>query len=368
MFTIRGISPDADDTITIKCPDREDGAGRNFNFRRFVLRRSPTLAKFFDSPYYLRGCDMRLTFVVDPAVCLDIAYKYLEEGPDIFQQTILRVQLTMRYKLVGRSVILIRLHALAQKLALPGLMNMAFGVLIEGDPQIKAADCITFSSLIFARMANFDRRLKEWCINHVTRYLPELEHLTIWQEVLWKADLELPQRWAQLLEAKGSRLHTVDQGVEDKEMNAVIKNGALEVPSPHSASTVASKEQSFQDVLDEVAQGNGMTEETEEEWEITEALCASSERRGTSGKLNRLLGMYEKSPSAGLKREESWPRGMSPSPSSLFSPGIDKAHFVMGYPGTTDQVEKNRRSSFTSATPLPTPTKVARKTRLLAGF
>ena len=311
---------------------------------------------------------MRLTFVVDPAICLDIAYKYLEEGPDVFQQTVLRVQLTMRYKLVDRSVILIRLHALAQKLSLPGLMDMAFGILCEGDQQIKAPDCITLSSLIFARTINFDKRLKSWCIGHVTRFLPQLENIAVWQEVLWKSHVELHQRWAQLLEAKRSQLDTVNEGAEDKDMKKIIRHTLLEIPSPHSGSMAASKEQSFQNVLDEVSQGQVMTEVTDEEWETTEALCALSEHHGTSSKLNRLLGTFDKSPSAGLKREESWPRGMSPSPSSLFSPGIDKAHFVMGYPGTTDQAERKRRSSLTNMSPLPTPTKMTRKAGLLAGF
>ncbi|KAI4174982.1 MAG: hypothetical protein LQ343_002009 [Gyalolechia ehrenbergii] len=362
-------SPETDDSITVKCPDRDDGAGRNFQFQRSVLKRSPTLAKFFESPYYLPGCEMRLTFVVDPAVCLEIAYKYLEEGPDIFQQTILRVQLTMRYKLVDRLIILVRLHSLAKKLALPGLMDMAFGVLSEGGPQIRAPECITLSSLIFAKTANFDRKLKEWCIDHVTRYLPQLEHSQLWQKVLWKADLELAHRWKQLLDTKGSRLGTVDEGAEDSEMNTIMANKkyvGLQVPSPHSASTAASKEQSFQDILDEVAQGKVKPELTDEEWDITEALCASSPHNGNQDKLVRFFGDENVPSASDLRREGSFSQGLSPSPSSLFSPGLDKAQFVIGWPGMPDRGDRNMRSSFSSSTPLPTPTR--RKTGLLAGF
>ncbi len=43
------ISDDADDMITVKCPDREDGTGRVFEFQRSTLKRSPTFAHFFDS-------------------------------------------------------------------------------------------------------------------------------------------------------------------------------------------------------------------------------------------------------------------------------------------------------------------------------
>ncbi|KAL8825824.1 MAG: hypothetical protein Q9170_007646 [Blastenia crenularia] len=361
------ISPDGEDIITVKCPDREDGAGRNFEFRRSVLKRSPTLAKFFESPYYLHGCDMRLTFVVDPAVCLEIAYKYLEEGPDVFQQTILRVNLTMRYKLVDRSVILIRLYPLAQKLALPGLMDMAFGVLSEADPQITATECITFSSLIFARMANFDRKLKRWCIDHITRFQPELEHSTIWQNVLYKADRELSERWAQLLEARHQpHLATVSEDSEPKERPPTATYIPLQFSSPHSTSTARSKEQSFQSVLEEVIHKHTTTAESDEEWETTELLSASAKPHGNMDKAFRVLGRDDKSPTtSGPQRTRSRPRGMTPSPSALFSPGSQKAQFVMGFPGMG---ERDRRSSSSRRTLLMSPTKGSRKTRLLTGF
>lgn len=360
-------SPELDDTITVKCPDRDDGAGRNFEFQCSVLQRSPTLAKFFESPHYLPGCEMRLTFVVDPAICIDIAYKYLQEGPDVFKQTMLRVQLTMRYKLVDRSIILIRLHSLAKKLELPGLMDMAIGVLCEGNSAIKALDCVTLSSLIFAKAANFDNKLKDWCIDHVTRYLPELEHSQVWQDVLWRADVELAHRWAQLLETKGSRLDTVDEGAEDAEMNTLMTKSYdnLQVPSPHSGSTAISKEQSFQDVLDEVAQGNVKPELTDEEWEITEALCASSPLHGNKDKLERLLGDKNIPSMTCLRREGSPLQALSPS-SSLFTAGSDKPQFVLGWPGMPERGDRSMRASFSSTPPLPTPHR--RRTGLLAGF
>lgn len=364
----RRNSPEPDDTITVKCPDRDDGIGRNFQFQRSILKRSPTLTKFFESPYYLPGCEMRLTFVIDPAICIDIAYKYLEEGPDVFKQTMLRVQLTMRYKLVDRSIILVRLHSLAKKLALPGLMDMAFGVLCEGNSQIKASDCVTLSSLIFAKAANFDRKLKDWCIDHVTRYLPELERAQLWQDVLWRADVELAHRWAQLLDTKGSRLDTVDEGAENAEMKTLIakKSIDLQVPSPHSASTAVSKEQSFQEVLDEVAQGNVKPELTDEEWEITEALCASSPLHGNKDKLERLLGDKYIPSATDLRREGSPLLDLSPSPTSLRSTRYEKPYSILGSPARPNGGERNIRASFASATALPTPTR--RKTGLLAGF
>ncbi|CAO1597704.1 hypothetical protein XANCAGTX0491_001503 [Xanthoria calcicola] len=355
---MKGLPDDSDDIIIVKCPDREDGTGRVFHFRRSTLRRSPTFAQFFDSRYYLQGCKMILTFLLDPAVCIEIAYKYLQEGPDVFQQTILRVQLTMRYKLVDRSIILIKLYSLAQKLALPLLADMAFGVLAEGDHQMTVSDCITVSSLIFERRGVFGRKLKEWCICRIRDFVPELKQSTFWQEVILNMDTELEQRWSYLLdEEAGSRLDKVDEAVEDQGMLSAQTQTPSRNPSPRSSSTVKSKEEIFQDILEDIR----LHEEAfDQEWDTTEALAASSRSHGTTSKVVRLLGPLESSPKVGLKREENCPKGMSPSPSMLFSPGLDKARYVMGYPGSE---EPSGRCSMTVNTPITSPTKSARRLR-----
>ncbi|KAL8946456.1 MAG: hypothetical protein Q9222_007148, partial [Ikaeria aurantiellina] len=360
----RGYNPNADDTITIKCPDREDGAGRIFRCSCSTLRRSPTFAKFFDSPYYLHGCNMNLTFVVDPAVCIDITYRYLEEGPDVFQQTVLRVQLTMRYKLVDRSIILVRLYALAQKLALPGLMDMAFGVLREGEQQLQASDIISLASLVFARTMSFDVKLREWCLTHVQKCLPELKESLTWREVLYKADSELPQRWSMFLEEEIARLRAVNGGVGDGEMHRLIDRMTSGTVKNDSSSTTANKEQAFQHVLDEFAH---QSEETDDEWDASEDLLASSENHGTSSKILRLLGPLGPSPPNKLRKEMSVSHSLSSGPGSPFSPGIDKARFVMGYSGTPsaeEKLESCMRTSMSNPNPLPTPTKSARKLKL----
>ncbi|KAL8777836.1 MAG: hypothetical protein Q9213_007680 [Squamulea squamosa] len=361
---MKGIFDDADDTITVKCPDREDGTGRVFQLQRSTLRRSPAFAQFFDSPYYLHGCKMILTFLLDPAVCIEIAYKYLEEGPDVFQQTILRVQLTMRYKLVDRSIILVKLYSLAHKLGLPLLMEMAFGVLSEGDHQLTPSDCITLSSLIFEKKGIFDRRLKEWCICRIRPHVSQLRQSTFWQEVLWNMDPELEQRWSYLLEEEISpHLNTVDGAVEDQSLRPPSNQSLSGNPSPSSSSTVKSKEEDFQEILNNIKQHE---EAFDREWDTTEALAASSRSHGTTSKVVRLLGPLEPSPPVGLKREESWPKGMSPSPSFLFSPGLDKARYVMGYPGTEDPGQQSGRYSMNGNTPVPSPTKSARRLRFWA--
>ncbi|KAL8751329.1 MAG: hypothetical protein Q9199_006500 [Rusavskia elegans] len=355
---MNGLPDESDDIITVKCPDREDGTGRVFHFQRSTLKRSPTFAQFFDSRYYLHGCKMILTFLLDPAVCIETAYKYLEEGPDVFQQTILRVQLTMRYKLVDRSIILIKLYSLAQKLALPLLAHMAFGVLAEGDHQLTVSDCITLSSLIFERRGVFDRKLKEWCICRIRNFVPELRQSTFWQEVIWNVDAELEQRWSYLLEEEvPPRLDTVDETTADQGLLSAPNQSPSCNPSPRSTSTIKSKEEAFQDILEDIR----LHEEAfDREWDTTEALAASSRSHGTTSKVVRLLGPLESSPPVGLKREENWPKGMSPSPSMLFSPGLDKARYVMGYPGSEEQ---SGRYSMTGNTPITSPTKSARRLR-----
>ncbi|KAL8807258.1 MAG: hypothetical protein Q9200_004734 [Gallowayella weberi] len=350
-----------DDTITVKCPDREDGTGRIFQFQRSTLRRSPTFADFFDSPDYLSGCNMVLTFLLDPAVCLEIAHKYLEEGPDVFQQTILRVQLTMRYKIVDRSLILARLYSLAQRLALPLLTEMAYGVLTEGDHLLTASDCITLASLIFKKEGIYDRKLKEWCICRIRDHLPQLQQSEFWDEFLWNLDVELGQRWIQLLEEPPIVLETADEAAEDPDAIHTLRPSLLQQPSPRSTSSSKTKEQDFQEILDDIKHRSAAVDK---EWDTTEDLATSSGFAGTHAKVIRFFGTVESPPLAGLKREESWPKGMSPSPSSNFSPEIDKAKFVMGFPGMEDQHYGNpgmiHRNSMAS------PTKSARGLRFWA--
>ncbi|KAL8802152.1 MAG: hypothetical protein Q9182_004018 [Xanthomendoza sp. 2 TL-2023] len=357
-----GIFDFKDDTITVKCPDREDGTGRIFRFQRSTLRRSPTLADFFDSPDYLSRCNMVLTFLLDPAVCLEIAHKYLEEGPDVFQQTILRVQLTMRYKVVDRSLILARLYSLAQRLALPLLTEMAYGVLTEGDHLLTASDCITLASLIFKKDGIYDRKLKEWCICRIRDHLPQLQQSEFWDEFLWDLDVELGQRWIQLLEELPILLETADDAAaEDPDASHAIRSSLSQQPSPRSNSSAKTKEQDFQEILDDIKQREAAVDK---EWDATEDLANSSGFAGTHAKVVRFFGSVESPPLSGLKREESWPKGMSPSPSSMFSPELDKAKFVMGFPGMEDQHYGN--PGMNHADPAASPTKSARKLRFWA--
>ncbi|KAL8669816.1 MAG: hypothetical protein Q9168_005607 [Polycauliona sp. 1 TL-2023] len=357
-----GLPDELDDIIFVKCPDREDGTGRVFQFQRSTLKRSPIFAHFFDSPYYFHGCNMILTFLLDPAVCIETAYQYLEQGPDVFQPQILKVRFTMRYKLVDRSIILIKLYALAQKLALPLLADMAFGVLAEGDQQMTVSDCITISSLVFEKRGVFDWKLKEWCIARIKTFMPELRQSAFWQEVISQMDTELEQRWSYLLEEEiPLYLNTVDETPEYQTLLlSVPSHSPSRNPSPRSTSTMRSKEEAYHEFLEDMK----LHEEVfDKAWDTTEALAAASRSHGTTSKVVRLLGPLEpSSPPVVLKREDNnWPKGMSPSPSMLFSPGLDKARYVMGYPGIDEQ--HSPRCSIGGNTPMASPTKSARRLR-----
>ena len=50
--------------------------------KRSALQRSPTLAKFFESPDYLVGSGTQLEFHEDGVACLRVIKEYLEDGPD----------------------------------------------------------------------------------------------------------------------------------------------------------------------------------------------------------------------------------------------------------------------------------------------
>lgn len=354
------FNPDADETITIKCPDKPDGAGRNFHFQRHVLQRSPILKQFFSSAYYLHGCDMRLTFTVDPAICVDILYKYLDSGPDpeLYHHTVLKVQLTMRFQIADRALILVRLYSLAQKLGLPELMDMAYGVLTDGDKLIKAYDCVPIASLIFTHGGNFDKKLRDWCIGHVKSHARELKRFRIWHEVVGKSENDLRYEWVWIM--AGMRPPRLAPVVADGRMDVYQAIKSLAPPEQDRYLPVQSKEQSFQAIIDEVSKNHQAGTESDQEWELSEVVAATTPRSqvGTDSKINQLLGPPQSSPSPRF-------RGLRHSPSAIFSPNIDKARFVMGYPGTV--WEQAPGTSTGSTTPVPTPTKTTRKTKLWTG-
>ena len=194
------LPPISDDTILIKCPNLRDGTGRTFSVPRSILSRSPTFAAFFRSANYLHGSRTLLTFMSDPAACFEIVQQYLTEGPAVYTRVRLRVFVTIRYKLLDRLLVLIRLHALAHKLALPELESWAYDTIVELDRYVKPENCITLAGLVFASKAGFQPNIKSWCLGHIAKSFYLLRDNKEWRDLLWLLDVELFMRWEQWVE------------------------------------------------------------------------------------------------------------------------------------------------------------------------
>ena len=162
---------------------------------RSILSQSPTFAAFFQSPDYLHGSRTLVTFMSDPAACFEIIQQYLTEGPESYTKTRLRVFVTIRYKIMDRLLVLIRLHALTHKLALPALESMAFDSIVELDRYVKPEHCITLASLVFTAKAGFQPSIKSWCLGHVAKSFHILRDNTEWRDLLWLLDVELFMQW-----------------------------------------------------------------------------------------------------------------------------------------------------------------------------
>ncbi|KAL8918077.1 MAG: hypothetical protein Q9208_007599 [Pyrenodesmia sp. 3 TL-2023] len=346
------LYPKADELVTIKCPERTNGAGRIFKLNRSVLERSPRLAQFFNSPYHINGCEMQLTFVVDPAICMEWAYAYLLNGEDSFHKDTLKVKVTMKYAaFISRLEVVIRLYALAEKLLLPHLADMTLDLLSYWSDQVTAQHCLTLAGLIYSRGAIFDDTMKHWCLRRVTDHSKALSQMPLWNNVLGRADPELTRRWRSIINMPPRRLHRMSEGSEEPLTRTPAKK-IFTAPVTKTPIAPTVQEEASQEPLDEIAQAT----ESEEDWDLREALLLAeptSPATGNSFKINQLLGpITPTSPS---------PRGLRFSPSTFFSPGHGKERFVMGFPGTVGSPTRGPGTGQPS--PLPTPTKSARKAR-----
>lgn len=212
---------DEDELIKIKCPDIPDGHGKIIEIKRSALMRSPTMADFLTSPHYLPSCDFMITFMNDPAVCFYIVQLYLEYGPDRFNKTKLRVHITMKYQVIDRFVILVRLHHLAMKLELPILVEMAYSCLIEADRLMQPGHLYQITSLIYTKKAGYDKILKEWCFKHISNQFIALAQSKDWNEVLEVCERGITIKWTALATANQKILDAL--GEENKDKNGVEK-------------------------------------------------------------------------------------------------------------------------------------------------
>ncbi|KAL9101828.1 MAG: hypothetical protein Q9163_002953 [Psora crenata] len=210
------------DTLTIRCPDGEQPRARIFKIRRQTLARSPTFAKFFSSAYYLPNSDMLVSFMNDPAAVFDIVKRYLEQGPELFDSTRLRVHVLRRYKALERTVVLIRLCRMADNMGLWYLHQMALKILVDENCSITAPMLPTIASLIFASEANYCHHLREWCLLQASHHFATLKDTGDWARSLATSDDELRKGWKIMVDQ-----HKLEPGMLEDKVDGEVLEGRV---------------------------------------------------------------------------------------------------------------------------------------------
>lgn len=274
----------SDEIVHVKCPDTPDGTGKVIEVKRSSLLRSPALAKLILSTYYLEGCDMIITFLHDPAVCFEIVKNYLNEGPDRYTRTRLRVYLLVRYKVIDRFLIHGRLYLLAKKLSLPGLMEIAYECLEEAERLMTPSHCVTMTSLIFGIKFGFDKRMKDWCMKHVGIHFAVLHMTTEWNELVPNLDPDFRKKWAKLVLANVAILTAIEEEADDKALEEMIH----QMEQAHQGSVVSAiegstNEMSFEEVISQVL-SETKDEPFDEDWEDMELQTIEDKAAGAKAK------------------------------------------------------------------------------------
>ena len=195
--------------------------------KRSSMMRSPLFVKFFQSEDYLHGCKMLLTFLNESPACFQILKSYLDEGPDRYTKTRLRVHITLQYQMIDRFLILGRLHLLAKKLALQGLMNMAYETIVDGERSITPAICFAMATLIFTPEVGFEKLLKDWCLKHVSNHFFALYEMNDWwKEVVHQLEPDLGRHWAKLVAANGCLMSAFEDKVDHAWLEEIIRDMA----------------------------------------------------------------------------------------------------------------------------------------------
>ena len=207
--------------ITITCPHLPDGTPQIFRVPKSILMRSPTLKKFFRSEHYLPGCEMQLTFMLDPGACVRLALLYLEKGVDVFNQQCIDLGANAYSNPIDQLHVLIRLYLLATSLRLPRLADMTYQGLLNRDKSMQAAYMTTLASLVFAEKLGHDHRMKTWCTKHIYDFAQHLKDLPEWHTLLPSLDKDFQERWNRLMIVTNSsspvRGNKLLQGVENEE-------------------------------------------------------------------------------------------------------------------------------------------------------
>lgn len=170
---------------------------------------------------------MLLTFADESLPCFQILKYYLDEGPDRYTKTRLRIYITLQHQLVDRFLILARLYLLAKRLALEGLTNMVYETILDGEGSITAASCSAMACLIYATGASFDKPLKDWCLKQVSNHFFALYGMDDWwKEVVHQLEPDLGRHWAKLVAANGCLMSAFEDKVDHAWLEKIIHDMA----------------------------------------------------------------------------------------------------------------------------------------------
>ena len=291
-----------DDILTIRCPDDEASQVKIFKISRQTLARSPIFNKFFESAYYLPDTEMLMSFINEPAGVFDIVQRYLEQGPELFDTAILSVYVHTRYTTLKRTIVLVRLCKMAQNMGLWCLHDMALEALLEGSRFITATMLPTIAGLIFARKANYDHQLKEWCLLHAGQNFSTLKHSVEWAKCLDVCENELRTEWERTVKQNEEILKTLEDDAGDGVLEGMI-HGMSPLDQRKAISAIVnsqSERNPLQEVLTEVPKRKSVDSDMEE-WEDITAIDspALGEEDGTvkDAKARSILGSAGSSPS-----------------------------------------------------------------------
>ena len=256
-----------DDIITIRCSNGSTVEPFIFRIAQSALARSPSFQTFFKSEYYAPQSDMLISFMIDPAAVFDIIKRYLEEGPDRFDLTNLRVHLYRRYTTIERETVLVRLCRMAHNMELAYLCEMAYDVLVDESRFITAPMLPMLAGLIFASRANYHSKIKEWCLVHVGRHFLELRTSRQWANCLRVSEQQLSDEWSVMLEQNEEILYTFENDSDEKVLEKKIHRMSFQ-EQDRAISVLGEKRTQDDNTADELARSNFRNgPDEEEEWE-----------------------------------------------------------------------------------------------------
>lgn len=319
ILTLLPSSLNRDEVITVVCPDSETPyeGFQTYMVNRSALLRSPTLADLFYSPDYLYGCDFTLRFINDPSAAFEIVVSYLNMGPDRYTCIRMQSEVTLEYDIgIDRLLIFAKAHLFAKKLALPGLMNMAYQALLESDGLMRASYCTGMATHIFEVNGHFDRTIKDWLLKYIGSYFAILLDNEEWKRLVPSLDPDINHHWSRMVHANASMLAALDN---EPNQNVLWQIEDLPQQDQAGASSTLegnNQEKSAMDLLieAEMEMDNEMRERGNAQGWIDEDLPESSRLRGhqvyDDTKARRVLGIID---SSGGPLESGGPSGSAPA-------------------------------------------------------